>query len=68
MPKKIEYFIHVDTAEYWLLKNRKLNAPQIDEILIEIEDGAYKVEETEEGYEVTTVSGYQFLVKEGDYE
>lgn len=68
MSRKIEYFIHVDTAEYWLLKDRKRKAPEIDEILIEIEDGAYKVEETEEGYEVTTVSGQQFLIKEGEYE
>ena len=65
MSKTIDYFIHPDTAEYWLLKDRRRNAPEIDEILIEIEDGAYKVEETEEGYEVTTVSGHQFLIKEG---
>lgn len=60
----IEYFIHPDTAEYWLLKNRKRKAPEIDEILNEIEDGNYKVYETEEGYEVITKKGHEFLIRE----
>jgi hypothetical protein len=63
MPKN-EYYIHVDTAEYWLLEDKRRNAPEIDEILIEIEDGHYSVEETEDGLEVTTTKGHQFLIKE----
>jgi chromosome segregation and condensation protein ScpB len=61
----IEYFIHPDTAEYWLLKDRKRKAHEIDEILEEIEDGDYEVYETDEGYEVQTKKGYEFLIKEG---
>jgi len=62
----IEYYVHPDTAEYWLLKDRKRKAYEIDEILTEIEDGNYKVYETEEGYVVNTKNGYEFLIKEGE--
>jgi hypothetical protein len=63
MERQSKYILDPLSVEGSLILSAKWEDWQIDEILDEIEDGNYTVEEKEDVYLVTTADGYDFELK-----